>query len=176
MGNCHCQAIDTAALVIQHPSGKSEKIFGPVSAGEVMRTNPGHYLALLISTTTTVPCPNSANGDRLAAADYAPGSSVKVTRIKLLRPTDTLLLGQVYRLITAQEVMKVLSAKKTKKGRQHSMEKTMGSDLNLDSLQASKHGSQRNHKASASSASGGTPRSRAWQWQPSLHSISESAS
>ncbi|TXG75102.1 hypothetical protein ES332_1Z015800v1 [Gossypium tomentosum] len=37
---------------------------------------------------------------------------VRLTRIKLLRPTDTLLLGHVYRLITTQEVMKGLYAKK----------------------------------------------------------------
>lgn len=99
MGNCHChcQAIDTATLVIQHPCGKSDKLFWPVCAGEVMKMNPGHYVALLISTTV---CPSS-DGSRPSAA--APGSSsVRVTRIKLLRPTDTLVLGQVYRLITAQ--------------------------------------------------------------------------
>lgn len=46
MGNC--QAVDAAALVIQHPSGKIERLYWPVSASEVMRTNPGYYLSLII--------------------------------------------------------------------------------------------------------------------------------
>nr|APR64085.1 hypothetical protein [Populus tomentosa] len=74
MGNC--QAIDAATLVIQHPNGKIENLYWPVSASEVMKTNPGHYL---------------------------------------LRPTDTLVLGHVYRLITTQEVTKGLWAKKQAK-------------------------------------------------------------
>lgn len=91
MGNC--QAVDAATLAIQHPSGKVDRLYWPVSASEVMRTNPGHYVALLISTTL---CPSNSNASN--------AESVRVTRIKLLRPTDTLVLGQVYRLITTQGI------------------------------------------------------------------------
>lgn len=92
MGNC--QAIDAATLVIQHPNGKVDKFYAPLSATHVMKTNPGHYVALLISTTL---CPtkdiqNCSNAN----------NPVRITRIKLLKPTDTLVLGQVYRLITTQ--------------------------------------------------------------------------
>ncbi|KAK4782260.1 hypothetical protein SAY86_016362 [Trapa natans] len=186
MGNC--QTIDTATLVIQHPSGKSERLYWPVSAAEVMKTNPGHYVALLISTTF---CPDPASAGNRASADQGgrvvaavPGNNVRVTRIKLLRPTDTLMLGQVYRLITAQEVMKVLSAKKNgkmKKGqlREESLEKMMGSNMKVhnynhnNNLQVGKPECQRRSHNTEASNSGGTPRPRTWQ--PSLHSISESA-
>lgn len=93
MGNC--QAIDAATLVIQYPCGKAEKLYWPVSASEVMKTNPGHYVALLITTTL---CPTTGTASTTADAP----SSVRITRVKLLRPTDTLVLGQVYRLITAE--------------------------------------------------------------------------
>lgn len=98
MGNC--QAIDTATLVIQQPNGKEEKLYWPVSASEVMKTNPGHYVALLISTTLCTSkdsenCPNKKS-------DSITTNPVRLTRIKLLKPTDTLVLGQVYRLISAQ--------------------------------------------------------------------------
>lgn len=97
MGNC--QAIDTATLVIQQPNGKVEKMYWPVSASEVMKTNPGHYVALLISTTLCTSkdkenCPNKSDNNNT--------NPVRLTRIKLLKPTDTLVLGQVYRLISAQ--------------------------------------------------------------------------
>ncbi|KAI3430001.1 uncharacterized protein J3R85_008512 [Psidium guajava] len=124
MGNC--QAIDAATLVIQHPCGKVENLYWPVCAGEIMKMNPGHYVALLISTAVCPPPQpphkNAAHAKEKCSAPAAPAAaadnnSVRVTRIKLLRPTDTLALGQVYRLITAKEVMKVLSAKKHAKMR-----------------------------------------------------------
>lgn len=112
MGNC--QAIDAATLAIQHPCGKVDKFYWPVSACEVMRMNPGHYVALLISTTLCPtntnnnkdkeegPANNSSSSSISITNNNGNGNSVRLTRIKLLRPTDTLVLGQVYRLITAQ--------------------------------------------------------------------------
>lgn len=73
MGNC--QAAEAATVVIQHPGGnKLERFYWAVSASEVMNSNPGHYVALVITSP--------------------------VNQLKLLRPDDTLLIGQVYRLIT----------------------------------------------------------------------------
>lgn len=43
MGNC--QAIDAATLVIQHPSGKTERFYSPMSARQVMKMNPAHCVA-----------------------------------------------------------------------------------------------------------------------------------
>ncbi|CAL1367735.1 unnamed protein product [Linum trigynum] len=117
MGNC--QAVDAATLVIQHPTGKVEKLYWPITAAEVMKTNPGHYVALLLSTTLYPPnsSASGANATSTNTTKSAAGSGgpVRLTRIKLLRPTDTLTLGHVYRLITNQEVMKGLLAKKQAK-------------------------------------------------------------
>jgi hypothetical protein len=100
MGNC--QAIDAATLELQHPNGKVDKFYWSVSASEIMKMNPGHYVALLISTAL---CPsNKNNNNNNNSNSNSNNNQVRVTRIKLLRPTDTLVLGQVYRLITAQGI------------------------------------------------------------------------
>ncbi|KAH0975558.1 hypothetical protein GBA52_017457 [Prunus armeniaca] len=163
-----------------------------------MKANPGHYVALLISTTLCSSNPNN-NGDQkdknLNQKDNNNNStSVRLTRIKLLRPTDTLVLGQVYRLITTQEVMKGLWAKKQAKvKRSHSNQveaeqtqervrekpvltatrRSEASELEKDN-QVGKH--ERGHRprtaaTSSTHQSASTARSRTWQ--PSLHSISE---
>ncbi|KAI6682906.1 hypothetical protein NL676_028819 [Syzygium grande] len=203
MGNC--QAIDAATLVIQHPCGKVDKLYWPVCAGEIMKMNPGYYVALLISTALCPPQQpqphNSAAHAREkcsapaaapAAAAATDGNSVRVTRIKLLRPTDTLALGQVYRLITAKEVMKVLSAKKHAKMRtgQHEIkveheEKLSSSGLEIiaprrsDSSETRKENQvarHERHRQKTSTAPSNSAANRPKTWQPSLQSISEAAS
>ncbi|EAY89238.1 hypothetical protein OsI_10735 [Oryza sativa Indica Group] len=61
-----------------------------------------------------------------ARAERHSMGTVQVTRVKLLKPRDTLLLGQAYRLITVDEVTRVLQAKKEEKSRraaaQHHLE------------------------------------------------------
>lgn len=93
MGNC--QAIDAAALVIQHPTGRLERMYWPVSASEVMKMNPGHYVSLII------PLPISEDEEKNDQ------KTVRFTRVKLLRPTDTLNLGHAYRLVTSQGLFSV---------------------------------------------------------------------
>lgn len=84
MGNC--QAAEAATVLIQHPAeNKVERIYCSVTAQQVMSSNPGHYVALLI----TSPTGRTHNG-------------VPVKQLKLLRPEDTLLLGHVYRLVSFQ--------------------------------------------------------------------------
>jgi hypothetical protein len=102
MGNC--QAAEAAAVVIQHPGGKVERLHGPATAGEVMRSNPGHYVALVVLRVAGVgggakPDPMSSGA---AATAGGGGGVTKITKVKLLKPKDALLLGQVYRLITSQ--------------------------------------------------------------------------
>ncbi|XP_030531357.2 uncharacterized protein LOC115741529 [Rhodamnia argentea] len=199
MGNC--QAIDAATLVIQHPCGKAEKLYWPVCAGEIMKMNPGHYVALLISTAVCPPPQpphkNAALAKEKCSAAAAPAAaadnnSVRVTRIKLLRPTDTLALGQVYRLITAKEVMKVLSAKKHAKMRkgQHDIkveheEKLSSSGLEIIAPRRSDSSDPRKenqvarherHRQKTSTASSNSAVNRPRTWQPKLQSISEAAS
>lgn len=90
MGNC--QAIDAAALVIQHPSGKIERLYWPISASEVMRLNPGHYVSLIIPLPVSEEDQNNEHDKK----------TVRFTRVKLLRPNETLTLGHAYRLVTTQ--------------------------------------------------------------------------
>ncbi|KAF8037149.1 hypothetical protein BT93_B0154 [Corymbia citriodora subsp. variegata] len=200
MGNC--QAIDAATLVIQHPCGKVDKLYWPVSAGEIMKMNPGHYVALLISTGVCPPPPQQPHSGNAApakekcsapaAAAATDNNSVRVTRIKLLRPTDTLALGQVYRLITAKEVMKVLSAKKHAKMRkgQHEIkveheEKLSSSGLEIiaprrsdssDTRKENQVARHERHRQKTSTATSNSAANRPRTWQPSLQSISEAAS
>ncbi|CAL9761232.1 unnamed protein product, partial [Musa acuminata subsp. burmannicoides] len=85
MGNC--QASEVATVVIQHPGGRVERLYWPTSAADVMKTNPGYHVALV---------------SLYVSEEKQDGSSVRFTRVKLLKPKDMLLLGQVYRLITSQ--------------------------------------------------------------------------
>ncbi|KAK7350591.1 hypothetical protein VNO77_09386 [Canavalia gladiata] len=187
MGNC--QAIDAATLVIQHPNGKVDKFYAPVSASHVMKTNPGHYVALLISTTL---CPTKDIENCSNKSDNNNNNNpVRLTRIKLLKPTDTLVLGQVYRLITTQEVMKGLREKQKAKTRQNNSESAykpdwvkekMGlekerdatrSDIEESQVAKAERGRGR-ITTSTNNGGGGTAKTRFWQ--PSLQSISEAAS
>ncbi|GER53158.1 v-type ATP synthase beta chain [Striga asiatica] len=94
MGNC--QAIDNASILIQHPNAaKIERLYAPVAAADVMKANPGHHVALLLTTTTLY-------SSSAAGAGESRSGPLRVTRIKLLRPTDTLVPGHAYRLVTAQ--------------------------------------------------------------------------
>ncbi|XP_059638439.1 uncharacterized protein LOC132280736 [Cornus florida] len=174
MGNC--QAIDNATLVIQHPCGRVENLYWPVTASEVMKTNPGHYVALLLNTTL---CPSTAT-----ATATTTNNPVRITRIKLLRPTDTLVLGQVYRLITAQEVMKGLWAKKYAKKKKESESgenqerRAARSEMENTTNQVTKPEKHRSRTSTGNSAAAAAAAAaaKARVWQPSLHSISEGAS
>ncbi|XP_058081272.1 uncharacterized protein LOC131229353 [Magnolia sinica] len=92
MGNC--QAAEASTVVIQRPGGTIQRIYWSVSANEVMASNPGHYVAALV----TMP-PVSETG-------------TPVKQLKLLRPDDTLRIGHVYRLISFEEVLKEFAGKK----------------------------------------------------------------
>ncbi|KAF2576214.1 hypothetical protein F2Q70_00000516 [Brassica cretica] len=85
MGNC--QAVETATTVAQRPDGKLERVYSTVTASEVIKSHPGHHVALLISS------------------DVPHGGSLRFTRIKLLPPSDSLLLGHVDRLISSEGIL-----------------------------------------------------------------------
>lgn len=89
MGNC--QAADAAAVVIQYPGRKVERLHWPTAAANVMKSNPGYHVALV---TLYIPTNERQDGDG--------GVGNRITRVKLLKPKEMLLLGQVYRLITSQ--------------------------------------------------------------------------
>jgi hypothetical protein len=109
MGNC--QAAEVATVVVQHPGGRVERLYWATSAAEVMRANPDHYVALVT---------HRAGADTAAGKPHPPQElrgAARVTRVKLLKPRDTLAVRQAYRLITVAEVTKALQAKKEKKTR-----------------------------------------------------------
>lgn len=82
MGNC--QAAEAATVVVHHPGGnRVERIYWSVSATEIMNSNPGHYVAQVVETAA-------------------------VKQLKLLRPDDTLVIGQVYRLISFEGICNVM--------------------------------------------------------------------
>lgn len=168
MGNC--QAAEAANVLLQHPGGRVERLYWSTSAAEVMRANPGHYVALVTLRVAEerqdAPC-----GER---------RTVRLTRVKLLKPKETLLLGHVYRLITTQEVTKAVQARKEEKQRkaqQQLLEARQGTprgaaeddddeaalDASLDQLARQDNGS-------------GSSSARHRQWRPSLQSIDEATS
>lgn len=181
MGNC--QAIDNATVVIQQPSGRVDKLYSPVPATDIMKMNPGHYVALLL-TTTSYPSTAATNANE----------PLRITRIKLLRPTDTLVLGHTYRLISAQEVMKGLWARKYAKmqkkqsessgGREektssdlHTAAATRSYELEKKPKQVIKHDRHRPRASSSTnSASSSSTTAKSRGWHPSLQSISEARS
>lgn len=89
MGNC--QAVDAAALVVQHPDGRIERMYWSVCVSDVMKMNPGHYVSLII--------PLPVEGEENLKEKE---KTVQFTRVKLLRPSDRLVLGKAYRLVTSQ--------------------------------------------------------------------------
>ncbi|PSR95857.1 Kinesin-related protein [Actinidia chinensis var. chinensis] len=178
MGNC--QAIDNATLVIQHPCGRVDKLYWPVTASEVMKLNPGHYVALLLTTTTTTTAATTATTNNI----------IRITRIKLLRPTDTLILGQAYRLITTQEVMKGLWAKKYGKMKKKQSEtetedqqlervkQKLGCEIEIQPTRSDKEKTKqvlkKERQRLRTTTSANSAKSKAWK--PSLKSISEATS
>ncbi|RZC54714.1 hypothetical protein C5167_013570 [Papaver somniferum] len=181
MGNC--QAAEAATVVIQHPLGvngkgrKIERYYQSMSAKEVMNSNPGHYIALII----LVPSANSGETK----------SSAPIKQLKLLRPDDVLHLGHVYRLVSFEEVLKEFAAKKcVKLGRLIMKEKVSGniidgekrkkiskSQVNSKSVQEQEvvHGGSNssNNNGSSSRVGVGGIRPLHHQWRPALESISE---
>ncbi|XP_076923194.1 uncharacterized protein LOC143585260 [Bidens hawaiensis] len=171
MGNC--QAVDAAALVIQHPNGKIERMYWSITASEVMKLNPGHYVSIIIPLP-----PSEQDADD---EDHGDGSNktVRFTRVKLLRPSDTLVLGRAYRLITTHEVMKVVRAKKHAKMKNKPLE-----DNENESSSSGDHetavdntnqveGHERMFRQRSGSSSSILAASRSKSWRPSLQSISE---
>ncbi|XP_010519557.1 PREDICTED: uncharacterized protein LOC104798974 isoform X2 [Tarenaya hassleriana] len=146
MGNCQAAEAVAAAAVVQRPNGKSERLYGTVKAGELMTSHPGFHVALIISS------------------GVSNGGSLRVTRIKLLRPCDHLLLGHVYRLVSSQEVMKGLWAKKCARMKLYGEFAVEEKNALRSDQSDSANDNLRRHEKQRGA------------WQPSLQSISESAS
>nr|ACG46828.1 hypothetical protein [Zea mays] len=179
MGNC--QAAEAATVVVvQHPGGRVERLYWATSAAEVMRANPGHYVALVTHRA-------DADDEKQQGEQHR-----RATRVKLLKPRDTLVLGQAYRLITVAEVTKALQAKKEEKTRRAQQQQQhvvvvqrkhaggrTGSGDDDDCLHQEKDGAGQPRSGSGSGSSSAAAHSGARQhrhWRPSLHSIAEFSS
>jgi len=176
MGNC--QAAEAATVVIQHPGNKIERIYWSVSAQEIMTSNPGHYVALVVTSPTL----KSENGTPLK-------------QLKLLRPDDTLLIGHVYRLISFEDVLKEFAAKKCVKlgkllergglglGAELRKKGSGCSNPNLNPKSDNKMEQEIHHDLGSNDGSTSSSTGRSvgrhygggggGQWRPALHSIAE---
>lgn len=77
-----------AAAVVQHPGGsKVERFYLPVNAQQVMASNPGNYVALLVVAPAS-------------SGDGGGGAIATRKQLELLRPDESLVLGHVYCLIS----------------------------------------------------------------------------
>ncbi|KAK1292221.1 hypothetical protein QJS10_CPB17g00576 [Acorus calamus] len=157
MGNC--QASEAATAVVHHPGGRVERLYWPTLARDLMLSNPGHYVALLTP----------------ASADAGGGTARVAVRLKLLRPRDMLVLGHVYRLVSAQEIAKGLRARKLEKMK---MKQAAESDHGIGSVDPDKfnRACQRPTTQDKNQLKDSQPVGRHRQWHPSLESISEDES
>ncbi|KAK6923160.1 PADRE domain [Dillenia turbinata] len=178
MGNC--QAAEAATVVLEMPGNRVQRKYWSVSANEVMHSNPGHYVALVLTSNS-----QTENG-------------VPVKHLKLLRPDDSLLIGHVYRLISFEDVLKEFAAKKSGKLGRLIKERGLGNGMDLckrrnvrcpdpnpssksetsSSVQMEQEiSSSRSSSGSCSSSSsrGGVGRHHGGvgQWKPALQSIFE---
>ncbi|KAK1436686.1 hypothetical protein QVD17_02468 [Tagetes erecta] len=170
MGNC--QAIDNASLVIQHPNGKIERFYSDVSAAEVMKLNPGHYVALLLTTVLYSSRHPSTSKRSNSGAGITTAQPLRVTKIKLLRHTESLTVGHIYRLITTQEAMKGLMAKKNGKTiNNNPCKESTGKHEICNDQPERTHRLNNNRRRINSQATAIKGRG----WHPSLNSISEAS-
>ncbi|WOL12141.1 hypothetical protein Cni_G20906 [Canna indica] len=171
MGNC--QASEAATVVIQHPGGRVEKLYWPTSAADVMKSNPGYYVALVTLYVSE------------ERQDAAAGGTIRLTRVRLLKPKDMLLLGQVYRLITSEEVTKALRQRKYEKlkkskaelMRKQQQELLLHTTNDQEGLQQKENSEvTRQERDRQRSGGGAQMAARGRHWRPSLQSISEMGS
>ncbi|XP_028098929.1 uncharacterized protein LOC114298532 [Camellia sinensis] len=108
----------------EHPGNKIERFYWSVSANEVMSANPDHYVTLVMKRLVKDEVTAESGGGqghvgeprslRHTCRNLTSKSENRtpVKQLKLLRPDDTLLIGQVYRLISFEDVLKEFAAKK----------------------------------------------------------------
>ncbi|KAF7006459.1 hypothetical protein CFC21_021501 [Triticum aestivum] len=188
MGNC--QAADAAAVVIQHPGdGKVERLHWPATAADVMRRNPGHYVALVVLHHV------SGGGVDPDPAVAGEGAGARITKVKLLKPRDTLHLGQVYRLITSQEVTKAVQTRRQERTRgfdeateqerprlhrrrqpPRPRSDNAATETNGEQRQPADHQERKRLEKDRHHRSIAAARGRGRHWRPALQSIIESSS
>ncbi|GKC57856.1 tetratricopeptide repeat protein like protein [Tanacetum coccineum] len=138
-------------------------MYSSITAGEVMKMHPGHYVSLVLALPST--------------DHQEDGTILRFTRVKLLRRNDYLMLGQAYRLVTSHEVMKILRAKRHAKMtniKPESMAENQGSTSQVsrhERILTQRLGSSSSSSSLSSNVNVSTLKSK--PWQPSLQSIAE---
>lgn len=84
MGNCQATS-DVVGVLVEHSDGRVERLFWSVTARQLMLQYPGNYVALVPAAVV----PNHKTPLRIASS-----------KLKLLPPDATLLVGQHYRLVS----------------------------------------------------------------------------
>ncbi|CAD5315875.1 unnamed protein product [Arabidopsis thaliana] len=157
MGNC--QAVDAAALVLQHPDGKIDRYYGPVSVSEIMRLYPGHYVSLIIPLPEkNIPVTTTTTDDK------SERKVVRFTRVKLLRPTENLVL-RAKKYAKTKKHQSETSKEKKKPSSEKKIDEESDKNQNLETKD------EKQRSVLTNSAS-----SRSKTWRPSLQSISEATS
>ncbi|CAM6086767.1 unnamed protein product [Calypogeia fissa] len=168
MGNCQATA-DVVGVLVEHRDGRVEHLFWSVTARQIMLQYPGNYVALV--PAAVVP-------------DHKIPLRIASSKLKLLPPDATLLVGQHYRLVSFEDVLLELSEQKIV-GRSSTFgprskriyseqtgEFSAHPDNDREPLQAD------NHRRPKMGEGPRTMRSisfaNAGQWRPALQSISES--
>lgn len=167
MGNC--QAAEAATVVIQHPEGRIQRLYWPTTAKEVMKCNPGHHVALVITQCIAQEDQGGGDGGGGMAA-------LRCTRVRLLKPDHMLLIGQVYRLIPEQEATKAIKARKNDILRRRQSElikkhQEIEDTIRTDEITQENQEISREPTHRQKGTSGSMARTR--QWHPALRSIAE---
>ncbi|XP_064940784.1 uncharacterized protein LOC103998389 [Musa acuminata AAA Group] len=185
MGNC--QASESAAAVIQHPDGRLETAYWPLSASQVMASNPGHYVAVITTVThsssSSSSSSTSSSDRRSSSRGSSGGGGNSVRYLKLLRPEDTLLVGHFYRLVSFEDVLREFGSKRRvrlskllakKKGE---VRKQCG-EANSSPVVASEEGEAQEEvvRTSGSDSENSNRVSRHGHWRPTLQTIAEAGS
>ncbi|KAJ7541675.1 hypothetical protein O6H91_10G070100 [Diphasiastrum complanatum] len=155
MGNC--QATDAAAAVVEHPGGRTEKLYWPIPARQLMRKNPGHYVAVYAWSTSSTDGPVKPN-------------------LQLLPPTAILNVGSCYRIVSFEEVLGEFSETvngKLKFSTFKSDSKTLFFPTKVENDKESNAVNDSTPGKGIDPLSTAQSTSRYGQWRPSLHSISE---
>ncbi|XP_020574702.1 uncharacterized protein LOC110020800 isoform X3 [Phalaenopsis equestris] len=165
MGNC--QTAEVVTVMIHHPGGGIERVYWPLTASQIMASNPGHYVAIIITSQTPT------------ATLSAAASPVK--HLKILRPKDTLQIGHVYRLVSFEEVLRDFASKKHIRLSRllHAAKEKRRSRSNRGEGVSLADAGQISVPATAMAADGkgnghaAAPPPRMRQWRPALQSIEE---
>ncbi|WOK92365.1 hypothetical protein Cni_G01056 [Canna indica] len=181
MGNCQCQSADAAAAaVIQHPDGRMETAYWPLSASQVMAANPGHYVTVIITVAQPARSPATSN-------DHLSQGGRPVRYLKLLGPDDTLQVGHFYRLVSFEDVLREFRTKrrvrlskllgKKKEQLRKQCDESNSPSSSSSAVAAEDEEAQEGVDSMESESHGdiGARVTRHGQWRPSLQTISEVA-